>query len=194
MSAGEPLVLRGFAARTNIRTELTDGVFEIIKPGAFRRSINDPYTDVVLNIEHARGGSGLPLARTSANSLSLTEIAVGPETGLFIEATLDPEDPDAQLLARKLANGSLQGAASFAFRVPKDGQKWEHFDTYSVRTLTEINMAHGDVTACVHGAYPDAHVAINPPAAAVARSRRSIPNYTEMARREYRILLAQTKG
>ena len=191
MSAGEPLILRGFAARTNVKTELVDGVFEIITPGAFRRSISDPYTDVVLNLEHARGGSGLPLARTAAKSLKLTEITTGPQTGLFIEATLDPDDPDARLLARKLANGSLQGDASFAFRVPKNGQAWEHYEDHSLRTLTEIIMAHGDVTACVHGAYPQAHVAIGPPT--VPRSRRKIPNYTAIARREYRILLEQAK-
>jgi phage head maturation protease len=87
--SGEPLVLRGFAARTNVKTELTDGVWEIIKPGAFKRSINDPATDVVLNLEHSRGGSGLPLARTAAGTLQLTEIATGVQAGLFIEATLD---------------------------------------------------------------------------------------------------------
>ena len=104
-----PLVITGFAARTDIRTELTDGVFETIKPGAFKRSINNPHTDVIFSLQHGSGGSGLPLARTTAGSLKLSEVTGGPMTGLWVEATLDPDDPDAQLLDRKLRSGALDG-------------------------------------------------------------------------------------
>ena len=134
-----PIVIQGFAARTNVRTELYDGVWETILPGAFDRSISDRTVDVTFNLNHGAGGSGLPLARTTAGSLKLSEVQTGPETGLSMEARPDELDPDAMLLARKLTSGALNGEASVAFRVPKGGQSWEHFDSHSMRTISAVN-------------------------------------------------------
>jgi HK97 family phage prohead protease len=187
-----PITIQGFAARTRVKTELYDGVWEIILPGSFRRSISDPTVDVTFNLNHGEGGSGLPLARTTAGTLRLSEVEAGPETGLWMEATLDELDPDAQLLARKLASGALNGEASFSFRVPKGGQSWEHFDSHSVRTISAINMASGDVTAVTHGAYSQPHLEIAPQRSA-SRARRVTPDYTSPARREYQIMLALAK-
>jgi HK97 family phage prohead protease len=189
----EPLRVQGFAARTNVKTKLYDGVFETIVPGAFRRSISDSTIDVTFNLNHGEGGSGLPLARTTANTLRLLEIEEGPETGLWMEATLDDQDPDAQLLARKLASGALNGEASFAFRVAKNGQTWEHFDTHSVRTISAINMARGDVTAVTHGAYSHPRLGMVPQRSAPSTPRGEIPNHLAAAKREYQIMLAQAK-
>jgi HK97 family phage prohead protease len=191
-----PLIVQGFAARTNVTTELYPGVFERIEPGAFRRSITNPDTDVVFNLEHGQGGSRLPLARLKAGSLRLSEVETGQETGLCMIATLHDDDPDAHLLAMKLASGAMDGAASFAFRIPKNGMTVAHYDDHSLRTISQVNMSAGDVTACVFGAYPQAHLDLASPSAgrAAASPRREIPDYTTAARREYQILLSRLKG
>ena len=116
LSTSDGLVSRGFAARTDCWYDLGPDIQEFLAVGCFQRSIADPATDVVLNLQHGYAGSGLPLARTSAGSLKLSEVTKGPETGLWLEATLDPDDPDAQILERKLASGALDGQASFSFR------------------------------------------------------------------------------
>jgi HK97 family phage prohead protease len=187
-----PIIVEGFAARTRVKTELYDGVWETILPGAFRRSISAPTIDVTFNLNHSQAGSGLPLARTGAGTLRLSEVETGPETGLWMTATLDELDPDAQLLARKLASGALDGQASFSFRIPKNGQSWEHFDSHSLRTISAINMASGDVTAVTHGAYSQPHLELAPQRSA-SRLRRVTPDYTSPARREYQIMLALAK-
>ena len=136
-SADGPLVLRGFVARTSQWYEIGAGVQELLEPGCFRRTLqNRP--DVILNLLHGRAGTGLPLARSTAGTLSMQEVVSGPQTGLYIEATLDEEDPDSQLLARKLARGDLDGQASFAFNVSKNGQSWS--DDFRRRRVREVNL------------------------------------------------------
>ena len=100
----------------------------------------DPQIDVALNLEHGRADSGLPVARTRGGTSALRETRAVQRPGLYVEATLDPDDWDAQLLAHTLQSGSLQGDASFAVRVPKGGQRWEQFDDHLVRTLTDVNL------------------------------------------------------
>jgi HK97 family phage prohead protease len=186
-----PLVVEGFAARTGVKTELYDGVFETILPGSFRRSISSPETDVTFNLLHGEGGSGLPLARVKAGTLTLSEVETGPQTGLWMRASLDEEDPDAVLLGRKLASGAMKGDASFAFRIPKNGQTWQHFEDHSLRTISAVNLAMGDVSAVVHGAYPQAHIEFAP------RSQPRVlvlPDFTTEARRDFEIYLSRAKG
>ena len=141
----------------------------------------------MLNLQHGYAGSGLPLARTSAGSLKLSEVTKGPETGLWLEATLDPDDPDAQILQRKLASGALDGQASFSFRIAE--QKWS--EDYKRRTVIQANLQHGDVTAVIHGANPTTHVEMGPRASASRPKARSayVP---DMATRNALLLMART--
>ena len=110
-AAAEPtgLTLKGYAALTNVWYEV--GFFqEILVPGAFKRTLAEG-PDVVLLLGHGRSGAGLPLARTTAGTLSLVE----DELGLCFTANLDPDDPDSQTLVRKLQRGDLDRAEFVRF-------------------------------------------------------------------------------
>lgn len=118
---------------------------ETIARGAFKATLaQDP--DVVLNIGHGRDGSGLPIARTTAGTLTLSE----DDTGLKVDADLDDEDPDVQLVARKMATGALDGQMSFAFICNQD--QWN--SDFTRRRLTECDIHRGDVSIVTYGANP----------------------------------------
>lgn len=189
-----PLVLTGFVAKTGEWYEIGAGVQELLEPGCFRRTLqNRP--DVILNLLHGRAGTGLPLARSTAGTLSMREVVSGPQTGLYIEATLDEDDPDSQLLARKLARGDLDGQASFAFSVSKNGQSWS--DDLRHRRVREVNLHRGDVSVVDHGANPRTSVGMGGPAprsAVRAQDMLSLIDHTSMARRRYQLLVRRTEG
>jgi HK97 family phage prohead protease len=143
----------GYAALFDTDYEV-HGFTERISPGAFARSLKDG-PDVVLTLDHGRAGSGLPLARTTAGTLRLTE----DERGLRVEADLDRDDPDADLLAMKIKNGALD-QMSFAFICHDD--IWD--SEYKHRTVRQAGIHRGDVSVVTHAA--------NPNTVAVMRSRR----------------------
>ena len=117
---------------------------ERIAPGAFTRTLGES-PDVVLNLNHGAGGTGLPVARTKSGTLQLTQDSIG----LRVSSTLDTADPDVQAILPKMRRGDLD-EMSMAFRV--NGQEWS--DDYSDRTITEINLARGDVSIVSFGANP----------------------------------------
>lgn len=138
--------LTGYAATFDHPYEV--GNFqEIIKPGAFKRSISNPRLDVQLLIAHA----GLPLARTTSGTMKLTEDHVG----LHVKADLDPSDPDVQSLAPKIRRGDLS-EMSFAFRPVRD--EWN--SDRSVRNVLEVDLDKGDVSVVPIGANRATSVAL----------------------------------
>jgi HK97 family phage prohead protease len=86
---------------------------EVIKRGAFSRSL-DRGDDVFLLVNHDT--DQLPLARRDAGTLTVIE----DETGLRMEADLDPMNPRAAELASALERGDVD-KMSFAFRVGENG-------------------------------------------------------------------------
>jgi len=139
------ITFSGYASVFNHDYEVYDsfGKFtERLAPGAFTRTLSeDP--DVLLLINHA----GLPLARSKSGTLRLAQDNVG----LRVEADLDASDPDVQALLPKMRRGDVD-EMSFGFRVPRDGQQWS--EDYSERTITEVNLARGDVSVVSYGANP----------------------------------------
>jgi HK97 family phage prohead protease len=133
----------GYASVFNHDYEVYDafGRFtERLAPGAFTRTLTeDP--DVMLLINH----QGLPLARTKSGTLRLTQDNVG----LRVSAQLDANDPDVQAVLPKMRRGDVD-EMSFAFRV--NDQVWS--DDYTDRTITEVNLARGDVSIVSYGANP----------------------------------------
>jgi HK97 family phage prohead protease len=133
----------GYASVFNHDYEVYDsfGKFtERLAPGAFTRTLTeDP--DVMLLINH----QGLPLARTKSGTLRLTQDKVG----LRVSAQLDATDPDVQAVLPKMRRGDVD-EMSFAFRVNQD--EWDA--DYSDRTITEVNLARGDVSIVSYGANP----------------------------------------
>lgn len=140
---GGSLVFRGYASLTGVPYPV--GPFEeTISAGAFKRTLSeDP--DVSLLINH----DGLPIARTKAGTLRLNE----DERGLRVDADLDTRDPDVQRVVAKMANGSLDGQMSFAFRCNDD--VWS--DDMSERTVRSLTLHRGDVSIVTHGASPSTY-------------------------------------
>jgi HK97 family phage prohead protease len=141
--ASDSITFAGYASVFNHDYEVHDafGVFtERLAPGAFTRTLSES-PDVMLLVNH----EGLPLARTKSGTLRLSEDSIG----LRVEAELDPYDPDVRALLPKMRRGDLD-EMSFAFRV--NGQEWS--DDYAERTITEVNLARGDVSIVSFGANP----------------------------------------
>jgi len=133
----------GYASVFNHDYEVYDsfGKFtERLAPGAFTRTLTEQ-PDVMLLINH----QGLPLARTKSGTLRLVEDGVG----LRVHAQLDANDPDVQAILPKMRRGDVD-EMSFAFRV--NDQVWS--DDYTDRTITEVNLARGDVSIVSFGANP----------------------------------------
>ena len=121
------LKIGGYAATFN--NEATGLNFrEVIAPGAFKRTLSTD-NPVFLLINHDT--ESLPLASTQSGTMSLRE----DQTGLYMEATLDPKNPRAAELASALERGDVD-KMSFAFTVAPDG------DTRSegLRTLTDLDL------------------------------------------------------
>lgn len=121
------------------------GWVERVAKGAFTATLKEA-PDVVFLANH----EGLPLARTKSKTL---ELKAG-KTGLEVRADLDPRDTDAANLLVKMERGDID-EMSFAFRVTK--QEWEAHPDYpddemSLRTITEVNLHRGDVSAVTYGA------------------------------------------
>lgn len=145
----DTVTFTGYATVFNADYSVYDNFGEFterIAPGAFSRTLNEN-PDVILNVNHGMGGTGLPLARTKSGTLKLTQDKVG----LRVQAELDRSDPDVQAILPKMRRGDLD-EMSFAFRVPAGGSQWS--EDYSDRTITEVNLSRGDVSIVSFGANP----------------------------------------
>jgi uncharacterized protein len=112
---------------------------EYVKRGAFRKTIKDG-ADVRLLIDH----TGVPLARTKSGTLKLRE----DDKGLYMEARLDPANPDAVKMRSALMRGDVS-QMSFAFETVKDA--WNKDRT--VRELKEVRLH--DVSIVTYPAYEE---------------------------------------
>ena len=130
--------LRGYAAVFN-DASVPLPFKETIAPGAFRKTLSET-PDVRLLINH----EGLPLARTKNGTLTLSE----DDRGLFMDAII-ADTSEGRDLYKLVERGDVD-QMSFAFRVIR--QKWN--EDRSVRTLTEVSLADGDVSVVTYPAYP----------------------------------------
>lgn len=121
------LRIGGYAAQFN--KEATGLSFrEMIAPGAFTRSLKSG-EPVFLLVNHDT--DALPLASTASGTMALRE----DETGLWMEADLDPSNPRAQELASAVSRGDVS-KMSFAFTVAPGGDTREA----GLRTLQDLNL------------------------------------------------------
>lgn len=132
------LRLSGYAAKFD-SPSLPLPFIETIAQGAFRKTLTE-IPDVRLLVNH----DGLPLARTKNGTMSLTE----DDIGLRFDAEL-ADTQEAKDLHALIARGDVD-QMSFAFRVIR--QKWNEDRT--MRTLTEVSLADGDVSVVTYPAYP----------------------------------------
>lgn len=141
---GDVVRVSGYAAVFNEEADIGGMFREVIKPGAFRNALNRG-DDVVFLINH----DGLPLARTTAGNLTLSE----DDHGLRINAEMDPTDPDVVRLLSKMRNKMLD-QMSFAFRVSDEGQRWDG----DLRMISDVSLS--DVSVVNFGAYSGTEIAL----------------------------------
>ncbi len=139
----------GYASVTEKPYPVGEAFTEIIKRGAFRRSLGES-PDVSLLLNHGRAGSSLPLARTTSGTLALSE----DQTGLRFTAELDGRDPDVVALVPKIERRDVC-ECSFAFRATD--QEWTHDKTE--RIVNAVALHRGDVSIVSGGANP--HTSVN---------------------------------
>lgn len=123
------------------------GFVEIIRPGAFTRSLRsgpDPLA-LVAHMPH------LILGKRSAGTLKLAE----DDRGLAFQIDLPQTMAAADLLV-SVERGDVTGA-SFAFTVPAGGENWSVAGDMAIRELTDVDLY--EVTVTAQPAYPDATVA-----------------------------------
>lgn len=135
----------GYASVFNQRSEDLGGFKEIVKPGAFKKTIQE--SDIRALWNH---NPDYVLGRNKAGTLSLEEDTTG------LKMTIDP--PDAQW-ARDLMASIKRGdidQASFGFRTIKDA--WRTEDGAQVRDLLEAQLF--DVSVVTMPAYPQTSVAV----------------------------------
>lgn len=135
----------GYAAVFNQETDICGCFREVIAPGAFKDALTRD--DVVFLINH----DGLPLARTRAGTLTLTE----DDRGLKMESHLDASDPDVARIIPKMKRGDLD-KMSFAFTAVR--QEWDETEEIPLRTIHEAELF--DVSIVTSPAYEDTDIGL----------------------------------
>lgn len=136
------MVVSGYAAKYNTRSQDLGGFVETLAPGAFARAIREAH-DVRAVINH---DANLILGRTAAGTLTLED----DNTGLRYEVVL-PDTSYARDLAESMRRGDIN-QSSFSFRVLD--QDWSHdTDERALRTITDVYLY--DVSPVTYPAYLD---------------------------------------
>lgn len=128
-SQEDRIIIEGYAAVFNSETNIAGFFREVIKPGAFSKTIRE--RDQVALWNH---DDGKPLARRSAGTLRLTEDANG------LLSSIEPGNTSWGMDAvEAIRRGDVQGM-SFAFEVM--GETWVHSDgnDLSLREITEARL------------------------------------------------------
>lgn len=117
----------GHAAVFNQETNIADYFREMIRPGAFAKSIMSDDVPFLINHE------GLPLARNTSGTLKLSE----DNRGLLIDSKLDAQDPDVMSIVPKMKRGDLS-KMSFQFRALR--QEWDDTGEIPLRIIHECQL------------------------------------------------------
>lgn len=120
---------------------------ETIKPGAFSRTLKSPEKVLALYDHDTRS----ILGKVGSGTLKLSE----DSKGLKYEIDL-PDTTVGRDLAVLVERGDVSGA-SFAFTVPKGGDRWFEQDGKAHRELLDVNLH--EITITANPAYLDTSVA-----------------------------------
>lgn len=135
----------GYAAVFGEETSIGGMFTEVIERGAFKDAVGRD--DVVFLINH----EGLPLARTRSGTLTLRE----DDHGLYMEASLDMDDPDVRSIVPKMKRGDLD-KMSFAF-IPTR-QAWDETSKVPKRMIQEAELF--DVSIVTTPAYSGTEIGL----------------------------------
>lgn len=135
-------VITGYAAVFNQRSYDLGGFTEIIKPGAFTRTLaNKPDVRALVNHE-----SGLmTIGRTTNGTLVLAEDEIG------LRVTIYPPDTQAGRDVQTLVKRGDLNQMSFSFYTIIDN--WIDQSGTIIRELHEVNIDNGDVSVVTYPAY-----------------------------------------
>ena len=139
------LRISGHAAVFDKETDILGLFREVIRPGAFRRAIAERQ-DVALLLNH---DPSTVMARVSNGTLQLSE----DEIGLRFEASLDPNDSDAQRTVAKIERGNIT-QMSFAFDAI--GEQWHREQDPPLREILDSDLF--DVSPVTYPAYQQTDV------------------------------------
>ena len=140
-----PTRLEGYAALFNSTTELWDGYFETIAPGAFSRTLREG-ADVRALFNH---DANLVLGRNKAGTLDINE----DKKGLWV--TIRPPATQAgRDVLTNVRNGNVS-QMSFAFRAIKTSDEDKGKDGW-LRTLEDVDLL--DVSPVTYPQYTDTTV------------------------------------
>lgn len=141
-------VLKGYAAKFNIRSLLMGNFYEIITPGAFADSLRTEDIRALYNHDDL-----CVLGRTSAKTLTLVE----DETGLYFECFIGDRSYERDL-SISLERGDITGC-SFGFIAEGETVDGESEDGYPIRRLDKIKLIEVSL-GVTFPAYPDTTVAL----------------------------------
>lgn len=142
-SGGEALTFSGYASVTEVGYEMSDWLgsyTEVIRAGAFKKTLSED-ADVPFLVNHG----GLTLARTKSGTMGLAE----DDTGLHVEARLDPASPHVVALRSAMDRGDVD-EMSFGFWITR--QQWS--PDYEQLDVIEVSLNKGDVSVVNYGANP----------------------------------------
>ena len=149
---GDERKIRGYAAVFNRKSLPIMGSFrEIIKPGAFKRTIKNG-SDIRALWQH---NDAEVLGRTTNGTLVLKE----DRKGLAVE--ISPPDTSYARDALELIERGDVSQMSFRFSVPKGKETWsddDGDDDLMLRTVSEINLS--EVSPVTFPAYPDTEASV----------------------------------
>jgi len=147
-ATGDEFALVGYAATYNNWSKNLGGFRELIKPGAFARTVREK-ADVKALFNHAPDNI---LGRTKSGTLVLTDTP----RGLQFRCQLDKNSQYHKDIYAAVQRGDID-ECSFAFTIPTGGQSWsdgkdmETGDPIALRTLTDVDLI--DVSVVTYPAY-----------------------------------------
>jgi HK97 family phage prohead protease len=138
--------IAGYAAKFNRKSDDLGWFREIIKPGAFTRSLREK-ADVRMLINH---DANMILGRTASGTLTLRE----DEVGLKFRCEL-PDTTYARDLRESIGRGDIS-QCSFGFIIRKQAWTQEDDEGDTLRELMDVDLF--DTSAVTFPAYPDTEV------------------------------------
>lgn len=146
-AGGKTPRLVGYAAVFDSPSQDLGGFTEIVKPGAFTRTLKSGPDPLAL-VQHM---PQLVLGRRSAGTLRLAQDTRGLEFEIDV-----PDTTTARDLLVSVERGDVQGA-SFAFSTPKGGDAWNVRGENVIRELRDVDLH--EITITANPAYLDTSVA-----------------------------------
>jgi HK97 family phage prohead protease len=136
------LIVSGYAAVFNSKSEDMGGWVEVIKPGAFSEALVDCDCRALFNHD-----ANQILGRTTNSTLVLSQDAKGLAYSISL-----PDTTAARDLAKLVERGDISGS-SFSFVIEPGTDEWVITDDETVRVLTTIKRLY-DVGPVTFPAYP----------------------------------------